>query len=66
MENVKNKLVCGAAGIAGGLSGVVSLPHCTGSACASCFGCAGAGMGILLLLLLRKMKRGNPQERREG
>lgn len=56
MEGCKSKLLCGAVGVSSGLPGVVSLSNCTGGACTSCFLCAGAVAGILLLALVQKIK----------
>lgn len=57
MKNARARLVSSALGASGGLAGMLSLSNCTGGSCTSCFGCAGAGVGILLLVLYGKMKR---------
>ncbi|MCC6346985.1 MAG: hypothetical protein IT388_07315 [Nitrospirales bacterium] len=66
MEDVKTKLLCGAVSSAGGLWGMASLPHCAGGSCPSCFGCAGAGIALLLLVLVQKIRRAGLQEERKA
>lgn len=56
MENVRAKVVATALGASGSMAGLLSLSKCSGSICTSCFGCAGAGVGILLIVLLRRIK----------
>lgn len=56
MEALKHKLLYGLLGATSGLSGLVSLARCSGGTCTSCFGCAGAGVGIALIVLMNRMK----------
>lgn len=58
MERLKDKIFYSALGASGGLAGLVSLSKCQGNACTSCFGCAGVGVGILLITLIKKFKGG--------
>lgn len=65
MENLRAKFISTALGASSSLAGLLSLSKCSGSACTSCFGCAGAGMGVLLLVLFSRM-RGNKKEEENG
>lgn len=56
MESLRVKLTSAVLGASGGMAGLLSLSKCSGSACTSCFGCAGAGLGVLLLVLLGRLK----------
>lgn len=62
MENLRAKFVSTALGASSSLAGLLSLSKCSGSACTSCFGCAGAGMGILLLVLFSRLKTDQKEE----
>ena len=62
MENLRAKFVSTALGASSSLAGLLSLSKCSGSTCASCFGCAGTGMGILLLLLFNKTRENKKEE----
>ncbi|MDO9288130.1 MAG: hypothetical protein Q7T83_05015 [Thermodesulfovibrionales bacterium] len=57
MEKFRNRLLYTAVGALSGLTGIASFSRCSGNACASCFGCAGAGIGVLLIVLLNKFRR---------
>ncbi len=57
MKSLKHKLFSGMFGASGGLAGLFSLSRCPGSNCSSCFGCVGAGVGILFMVLLNKLRR---------
>lgn len=59
MADLKNKIFCSAIGAATGLSGLTSFSNCTGGACTACFGCAGAGVSILLLAVIQKFRKGS-------
>lgn len=57
MESLRHRLLYTAVGASSGLTGLVSFSRCSGNVCTSCFGCAGAGIGVLLILLLNKFGR---------
>jgi hypothetical protein len=61
MEKIRHKLINALFGVSGGLTGLIFISGCSGRACPSCIGCAGAGAGILLLMLWNKIRplRGN-------
>jgi len=59
MERLKHKLLYAAFGASSGLTGIASFSRCSGNACTSCFGCAGVGIGVLLLALVNKFKKTN-------
>lgn len=65
MEKLRAKFVSTALGASSSLAGLLSLSKCSGNTCTSCFGCAGAGMGILLLVLFSKIKA-NHKEKNNG
>jgi hypothetical protein len=65
MENVRAKLISAALGASSSMAGLLSLSRCSGSACTSCFGCAGVGMGVLLLVLFNRTG-GNKKEEKNG
>jgi len=56
MEKLKDKIVYGTLGASSGLVGLASFPRCSASTCTSCFGCAGAGIGIVLIALFHMVK----------
>lgn len=56
MDGLRNKILYTAAGAMSGLAGLVSFTRCAGTTCASCFGCGGIGIGILLIILFNKIK----------
>lgn len=62
MENLRAKFMSTALGASGSMTGLLSLSQCSGGACTACLGCAGAGMGILLLLLFNRVKGNNKEE----
>jgi len=62
MEKIKYKFLNAALGAASGLTGIMSLSWCSGKTCASCYGCAGAGIGLLLIALLNKFKKAKSLE----
>ncbi len=57
MERLRHKLLFAAFGAASGSTAIASFSRCSGNACASCFSCAGAGIGVLLLVLFNKFKK---------
>ena len=63
MGNLRAKFVSTALGASGSMAGLLSLSKCSGSGCTSCFGCAGAGIGILLLVLFGRMKENQKEEK---
>lgn len=62
MENLRVKMTSAVLGASSGMAGLLSLSKCSGSACTSCFGCAGAGVGVLLLILLGRMSGKRKEE----
>ncbi|MFA4828662.1 MAG: hypothetical protein WC855_03890 [Thermodesulfovibrionales bacterium] len=62
MERLKNRLLYTALGASSGLTGLASFSMCSGNACTSCFGCAGAGIGVLLIVLLNKFGRSKQED----
>ena len=62
MEKLKDKLIYSAFGGIGSAAGLISLSRCSGNGCTSCFGCAGAGIGLLLIALFNKFKRGKSSD----
>ncbi len=65
MENLRAKFVSTALGASSSMAGLLTLSKCSGSTCTSCFGCAGAGMGILLLVVFSRI-RGKKKEENNG
>jgi len=63
MENLRSKFVSAALGATGGMAGLLSLSGCPGGACSSCFGCAGAGLGVLLMFVYG---RKNPDQKEDN
>jgi hypothetical protein len=59
---VRGKFVSTALGASGSMAGILSISKCSGNVCTSCFGCAGGGIGILLLVLFSKMKANKKEE----
>ena len=57
MRTLKDQILSGMVGAAGGLAGVVPFSRCGGN-CAACFGCVGVGLGIVLIVIGRKIMRG--------
>ena len=55
MKSLKHKLFSSACGVSGGLAGLLSLSRCYGNGCSSCFGCVGAGAGILVVMLFTRV-----------
>jgi hypothetical protein len=62
MENLRAKFISTAIGVSSSAAGLLSLSKCSGSACTSCFGCAGSGIGILLFVLFSRMRRNRKEE----
>jgi hypothetical protein len=57
MGKMWHRLLCSALGASSGLTGFISVSGCSGSACPSCFGCAGVGVGAALIVLFGLKKR---------
>jgi hypothetical protein len=55
MDDLKKKILYTGAGASSGLAGLGLFSNCGGPACASCFGCGGIGIGILLIILFNKI-----------
>ena len=53
MKKLKPKIISSFMGLSSGMAGMMFLSRC-GSGCTSCYGCAGTGLALLLLLLGRK------------
>jgi len=64
MRRLGHKLLYGALGVSSAVTGYAGLGHCGGGACGACPGCAGLGLGVLLLILIHKVKSG-PEKRDE-
>ena len=56
MGNLRHKIIAGALGATGSLTGLALFSRCAGGACSSCFGCAGAGVALILAGLWSKSK----------
>lgn len=56
MGNMRAKFVSTALGASSSMAGLLSISKCPGSTCTSCLGCAGVGMGILLIIMYSKLK----------
>ena len=54
MENLRPKIIAAALGATGSLTGLTVLSRCAGGACVACFGCAGAGLALVLAGLWSK------------
>ena len=65
MENARAKFISTALGASSSLVGLLSLSRCSAGSCSSCFGCAGTGLGILMLVLFNKMT-GIKKEEKNG
>lgn len=57
MKKLKQRILYGLIGASGGLAGLLPLARCSGH-CTACFGCAGIGLGIVLVLIGQKIKGG--------
>ena len=55
MKKVKPQLLYALIGASGGLAGMLPLSRCNGN-CAACFGCAGVGLGVVLILIGKKIR----------
>lgn len=64
MEKLKHNILYGLLGASSGLTGLLSFAKCRGADCTSCLGCAGAGIGLALILVLNRMRRG--ERRNDG
>ena len=56
MENLRHKIVTAALGATGSLTGLAVISRCGGGACGACFGCAGAGVALVLAGLWSKSR----------
>lgn len=63
MENLRANVISTALGVSSSLAGLLSLSKCPGSTCTSCFGCAGAGIGVMLLVLFNRMRTDGKEEK---
>lgn len=52
-----HKLVFSAMGMLSALPGLAALGRCSGGACSSCLGCAGAGIFAIVALAVGKIMR---------
>ncbi len=58
MNRLKHKVLSAILGLSSGLAGVFSINRCPGGgACSSCFGCAGVGAGVIMMILVSRFKR---------
>lgn len=55
MKKRKQQILYSLMGASGGLAGMFPLSRCGGN-CAACFGCAGIGIGIVLILIGQKFR----------
>lgn len=55
MKKAKQQILYALIGATGGLAGMVPLSRCGGN-CAACFGCAGVGLGVVLILIGQKIR----------
>ncbi len=63
MEDVRDKFISTALGASSSIAGLFSITKCANGACTSCFACAGAGAGILLLVLFNRIKAKRKEEK---
>lgn len=56
MKKLNRQVLYGLAGATGGLMGVAPLSRCSWN-CNACFGCAGFGLGIVLILIGRWIRK---------
>jgi len=54
---LRTRVVYGAVGAAGGLSGVLASVRCGGGGCTACFGCAGAGLLLVVTALVNRRQQ---------
>ena len=66
MENLPAKFISTAAGVSSSLAGLLTLSRCSAGNCSSCFGCAGAGVGILMLAVITRLKGRRKKEEENG
>ncbi len=62
METLQSKFISTVLGASSSATGLLALSKCSNGSCTSCFGCAGAGIGILLLVLFSRMKINSKEE----
>ena len=55
MKKVKQQILYALIGASGGLAGMLPLSRCGGH-CAACLGCAGVGLGVVLILIGQKIR----------
>ncbi len=60
MKKLRLKLRCGLIAALGGLAGLLPLARCNGH-CTACFGCAGIGLPIVLVLIGQKIRGGKEE-----
>ena len=54
MADLKSRILSGALGASSGLAGLTVLTRCGGASCTSCFGCAGAGVGLVAIAIYHR------------
>jgi hypothetical protein len=57
LKRIKEKIIYGGAGASGGLAGLTAINRCGGGDCSSCFGCAIAGLAIVVIALAGSIKK---------
>lgn len=62
MEKLMHNISFSIIGAASGLTGLLSLGRCSGNVCTSCYGCAGAGAGVVLLLVFNKFRQSRKEK----
>lgn len=63
MRKLKQKILYYLIGAFGGLTAMLPLARCGGH-CTTCFGCGGLGLGVVVVLIAQKIRRG--KERSDG
>lgn len=57
---ISPKMTAGLIGASSSLAGMLPLARCNGH-CMTCFGCAGIGLGIVLVLIGQKIRGGKEE-----
>ena len=64
MKKIKEKIIFGSAGVTGGLAGLTAVARCGGGNCSACFGCAVAGIAVVIIALAGSFK--GKKEKKNG
>jgi hypothetical protein len=57
MKQSNQKILYTLIGASGGLAGMIPFSRCYGN-CIACFGCAGIGLGVIAVLIAKKIRSG--------